>query len=137
MEPNKPSSIDAISQDFSLNSIKNKTAPSFTFHIFICQNERPPDSKIGCCASKNSLNLINYMKGRVKELGLRNIRINKSGCLGQCSNGPALVIYPQGKWFQIKNNEDIETILEKYISPIGPSVTERAFRDHLIPSNSR
>ena len=55
------------------------------------------------------------MKTRVKELGIKNIRINKSGCLDQCKKGTALVIYPEGIWYSPQSVEDIEEIIQSHL----------------------
>lgn len=85
--------------------------PSYKHHIFICQNERPEGHIRGCCASKGSVDLLVYMKERAKELGITDIRINKSGCLNACENGPTMVLYPKGQWFCAKNKQEIDAIL--------------------------
>ena len=89
--------------------------PAYDFHVFVCQNQRPEGHPLGCCMSKGSNELLAYMKARVKELGVENIRINKSGCLDQCSTGPALVIYPEGKWFSPQSIQDVEEIIQSHI----------------------
>ncbi len=76
--------------------------PNYKYHVFICQNERPDGHARGCCLSKNSDKVLNYLKARVKELKLENIRINKSGCMDQCEKGPAVVVYPEGIWYIAK-----------------------------------
>lgn len=90
-------------------------APSYDFHIFICQNQRGESHPLGCCLSKGSDKLLNYMKTRVKELGIKNLRINKAGCLDQCKKGPALVIYPEGVWYSPQSVEDIEEIIQSHL----------------------
>ena len=89
--------------------------PAYDFHVFICQNQRPEGHPLGCCMSKGSNELLSYMKARVKELGVENIRINKSGCLDQCSAGPALVVYPEGAWFSPQSIQDVEEIIQSHI----------------------
>lgn len=97
------------------NLLENKSVPRYSAHIFICENQRVSNHIIGCCASKGSKELIHYMKEKIKELNIKGVRINKSGCLGQCSNGPAMVLYPSGKWFKITNKEDIDIFITKFI----------------------
>jgi (2Fe-2S) ferredoxin len=87
----------------------------YEFHIFVCTNRRPDGHKEGCCASKGGEDLRNYFKRRAKELGLTGSRINGAGCLGRCSLGPALVIYPEGIWYSPKNESDIDEILDSHI----------------------
>lgn len=85
--------------------------PSYKHHVFICQNERAPGHARRCCSSKGSADLLTYMKERVKELGIQDIRINKAGCFNECEKGPAMVIYPAGKWFCLKSKSDVDDIL--------------------------
>ena len=89
--------------------------PSYDFHFFVCQNQRPSDHPSGCCLSKGSDEILSYLKKRVKDLDLQNIRINKSGCLGQCHKGPAVVIYPEGTWYSLKTMQDAEEVIQKHL----------------------
>ena len=98
-------------------------APSFDFHIFICQNQRPEGHERGCCLSKGSDKLLNYMKARLKELGVQDLRVNKAGCMDQCEKGPAMVIYPEGVWYRPKSIDDVEEIIQLHI--LGQKKVER------------
>ncbi|MBX3487203.1 MAG: (2Fe-2S) ferredoxin domain-containing protein [Candidatus Paracaedibacteraceae bacterium] len=91
------------------------TQPSYNFHVFICQNERPEGHSRGCCHSKGSSHLLTYMKSKVKALGIPKTRINKAGCLDQCESGVAVVIYPEGTWYQIKSTQDVDQIVESHL----------------------
>jgi (2Fe-2S) ferredoxin len=54
----------------------------------------------------------------VKELGLNGagqIRVNKAGCLDHCASGPVMVIYPQGTWYSMIDNEDVEEIIQSHL----------------------
>lgn len=64
---------------------------------------------------KGSGKILIYMKTRIKELGLKNIRVNKAGCLDQCEQGPAVVIYPEGAWYSIKTIEDAEALIQDHL----------------------
>lgn len=87
----------------------------YDFHLFICQNQRPHGHKFGCCLSKGSDKILNYLKSCVKELGLKNICVTKSGCLGLCDKGPAVVIYPESTWYGIKTLEEAEVVLQQHL----------------------
>ncbi len=84
-------------------------------HLFCCTNRRPEGHEKGCCASKGSERLRDYMKRRAKELGLQGIRINAAGCLDRCAEGPTVVIYPEGVWYSPKNEQDCEEILVSHL----------------------
>ena len=69
----------------------------------------------GSCAERGSEALRDYMKSKAKALGLKNVRINSSGCLDRCELGPTMVIYPEGVWYSVSTREDIDEVLEKHL----------------------
>lgn len=88
-------------------------SPYYDKHFFFCVNQR--DEGRQCCANKNAQALREYAKNRFKMLDLSsvgNVRVNQSGCLGRCSEGPVLVIYPEGIWYTYANKQDIDEIIE-------------------------
>ena len=89
--------------------------PYFRAHVFVCCNRRPDGHRRGSCAAKGSEPLRDYMKARAKELGLRDVRVNMSGCLDRCEFGPALVIYPEGVWYSPKTRADVDEILAAHL----------------------
>ena len=98
-------------------------APYYEAHVFCCVNERPAGHPRGCCKSKGAEALRNYMKARAKELGLKDVRINQSGCLDRCELGPTMVIYPEGVWYSFRSIEEAEEILQTHL--IGGKRVER------------
>ena len=84
-------------------------------HVFVCENQRNSSDKKSC--GKIGIPLRISLKRKIVEKKLNNkIRINKSGCLGKCSQGPCVVVYPQGKWsFDVKL-EDSEALINELIS---------------------
>ena len=94
----------------------------FEKHVFICINQRDPGKE--CCAAKGSEEMVSVMKEEIKKRGLnKKIRINKAGCLDQCSKGAAMVIYPEGVWYGRVTKEDIHEIIESHL--IGNKPVER------------
>jgi (2Fe-2S) ferredoxin len=88
-------------------------------HLFVCCNRRPDGHKKGSCAAKGSEKLRDYMKARAKEMGLARMRVNSAGCLDRCEHGPCLVIYPEGVWYKIQTQADIDAVLERHIRDGG------------------
>ena len=88
----------------------------YTKHIFICTNKKEA-GKI-CSANLGGEAFFEYMKTKLKDLGLhgpQKFRVSKSGCLGRCSVGPSLVIYPEGVWYKYSSNEDIDEIIAVHL----------------------
>lgn len=80
-------------------------------HIFVCTNRREPGAKRGSCAEKGSEELRDYLKKRVKELGIARVRVNAAGCLDRCELGPCVVAYPEGAWYKISTREEADALL--------------------------
>ncbi|MBL6932255.1 MAG: (2Fe-2S) ferredoxin domain-containing protein [Rhodospirillales bacterium] len=91
------------------------TSSFYNLHVFCCTNQRPETHPRGSCAARGSIKLRDYMKARAKELGLLGTRINSAGCLDRCELGPCVVVYPDGIWYRMENNEDIDAILEEHL----------------------
>lgn len=87
----------------------------YKHHVFCCTNERLPDHPRGSCKLKGAQVLRNYMKARVKELGLDGVRVNTAGCLDRCELGCTMVIYPEGTWYTFATKEDVEEIIETHL----------------------
>lgn len=93
-------------------------------HVFFCLNERPDQA--ACCACHNAVEMQQYAKARIKELdqnGAGKIRINKSGCLDRCDEGPCVVVYPEGIWYTYVDRHDIDEIVDRHL--IKGEVVER------------
>ncbi len=87
----------------------------FKKHVFVCQNMR--DSSKGKSCGKIGIPFREKLKKEIIRMKLnRDVRINKSGCLGKCSQGPCLVIYPDQKWYFNLELNQIDEIIDKVTS---------------------
>jgi (2Fe-2S) ferredoxin len=85
-------------------------------HIFLCTNQKIAGKP--CCANTGGEPFFDYMKTKLLELGLHGpgkVRVSKSGCLGRCSEGPCIVIYPEGIWYTYATMGDIDEIIERHL----------------------
>ena len=90
-------------------------ASYYDAHVFCCTNRRADGHPRGSCAERGGEALRDYMKSKAKALGLKNVRINSSGCLDRCELGPTMVIYPEGVWYSVSTREEIDEVLEKHL----------------------
>jgi (2Fe-2S) ferredoxin len=91
---------------------KLKVGSDIELHLFVCTNERMEKNK--SCGRSGSLPLYKYLKQRmrtVSEKYAKRVKVNSSSCLSNCSNGPVVVCYPQGDWFNIKNTRDVDILI--------------------------
>jgi len=79
-------------------------------HIFVCTNDRKGERK-SCADNQSPL-----VRARLKEVAdakgwQGKVRISNSGCMGLCTNGPNVLIYPQKIWFSEVSPEDVDIIV--------------------------
>ncbi len=86
-------------------------------HVFFCVNQREDGED--CCASHSSQRARDYVKDKVRELGLsnqqNNIRINSAGCMDRCDEGPVVVVYPEGVWYTFVDESDLDEIIDEHL----------------------
>ena len=88
----------------------------YQHHVFFCCNQREPGAV--CCNARGATELRAYAKARIKSLGLSGkgrVRINTSGCLDRCQEGPVIVVYPEEVWYTYIDREDIDEIIDQHL----------------------
>jgi (2Fe-2S) ferredoxin len=95
-------------------------------HVFFCTNDRGADAERPSCGRCGSEAMREHAKQRIKELGLSGpgqVRINSSGCLDRCEEGPVCVVYPEAVWYTYVDKLDINEIIERHL--VGGEPVER------------
>lgn len=94
----------------------------FALHVFLCTSDS------ACARDGPADEIRTHLKRRVREAGLaEEVRINQSGCLGQCGHGPMMVVYPEGIWYSHLTVEAADRIWEEHVLG-GRSVEELRYR---------
>jgi (2Fe-2S) ferredoxin len=81
----------------------------FKKHVFVCTTGKT-------CPTEGSEQVCIDMKNLVSKLGLKKeIRVNKAGCMGQCGDGPIVVVYPEAVWYAHVATTDVAEIVEQHL----------------------
>ena len=95
--------------------------PRYPIHLLICGGT-------ACHASK-SLEIEQRLKSEIAERKLQDkVTLIETGCNGFCAQGPVMVIYPAGIFYQYLNPDDVGEIIEQHILK-GYPVERLMYRD--------
>ena len=83
-----------------------------TRHLFLCLG---PD----CCNSAEHAPLWELLKAETKRLAIPVLR-TKAACLRICTEGPWLVIYPDGIWYGRLTPDRLRRILHEHVENNRP-----------------
>jgi NADP-reducing hydrogenase subunit HndC len=77
-------------------------------HVLVCAGTG--------CTSSNSLKIIDEMNSLLASNNLDSeVKIVKTGCFGLCSEGPIVVVYPEGAMYTRVQTSDVKEIVEEHL----------------------
>ena len=83
--------------------------------IFLCA----VSEKQKCCSRDDGKAAWNYLKKRLKELGLvgpgGKVQRTKADCLQVCAKGPIAVVWPENVWYHSCDEEVLEAIIQRHL----------------------
>jgi len=78
--------------------------------VLVCVNDREPPAP--SCGPNGGHEIRDLLREEVRRRGLAaQVRVSQVKCLGQCADGPNVMVLPKGTWFKRVTTADVPDII--------------------------
>ncbi|AWI77165.1 ferredoxin [Parazoarcus communis] len=85
-------------------------------HVLVCVQGRPAGHPRGSCQQKGCNEVY---QGFMEAFQARNLwadyAVTNTGCIGPCSNGPSVLVYPEGVMYSGVSAADVGSIIDEHL----------------------
>ena len=93
-------------------------------HVFVCTQNRPNGHPRGSCNASGAAEIMNEFMNEIQSRNLfERIALTNTGCMGPCSLGPSVLVYPEGVMYGQVSKADVKTIIEQHLLGGTPVVS--------------
>jgi len=91
------------------DAVQKPSMPHYQRHVLLCSGKH--------CDRDGSRSLIRYMKEALEGLGIGQdqVRVNRAGCLGVCTQGALMCVYPEAVWYCGVDQAAIDRIIQQHL----------------------
>ncbi|SPF46185.1 thioredoxin-like 2Fe-2S ferredoxin (nif operon-associated) [Candidatus Desulfosporosinus infrequens] len=85
------------------------------YHVFVCSSSKINGQQKGYCFSKDGVGIVQAFLEEIEARDLTSeVMVTNTGCLGICTSGPNVVVYPEGVWYKEVTVDDVSEIVESH-----------------------
>lgn len=85
-------------------------------HIFVCTQQRPPGHPRGSCGQLGCAAVYEEFLQQMQERNLwGSVLVTATGCMGPCTEGPSVLVYPEGVMYAKVAKERVAEIFDQHI----------------------
>lgn len=90
-------------------------------HVFVCTQSRPPGHPRTSCGARGCAEVYEEFLWQLQQRDLFNrVQVVATGCLGPCSEGPNVLVYPEGVMYAKVGRNDVATIYDEHLEQGRP-----------------
>lgn len=83
------------------------------YHIFVCVSSRLTGENKGFCVQQQGKEIVQAFVEEIQDRDLDSeVMITTTGCVGICSMGPIVMVYPEQTWYGKVTVDDVEEIVD-------------------------
>lgn len=85
-------------------------------HVFVCTQQRPPGHPRGSCTQHGCAEVYEEFLQQLQQRNLfSSIQVTATGCMGPCSEGPSVLVYPEGIMYGEVKKSDVAAIFDQHL----------------------
>ena len=105
-------------------------------HVFVCTQQRPPGDPRSSCGQHGCTAVYAEFLCQLQQRNLFNsVQVTATGCMGPCSEGPSVLVYPEGVMYAGVRKEQVAEIFDQQL--VGGKPIESLPLYGLPPSGRR
>ena len=95
--------------------------PKPSMHVFVCTQQRPPGHPHGSCGQRGCGAVYEEFLWQLQQRNLFNsVQVTATGCMGPCSDGPSVLVYPEGILNAKVQKEQVADIFDQHLVAANP-----------------
>jgi len=85
-------------------------------HVFVCTQQRPPGHPRGSCGQLGCAEVYDeFLKQMEKRNLWGKLMVTASGCIGPCTEGSNVLVYPEGIMYSKVTRENVSEIFDQHL----------------------
>ena len=94
-------------------------------HVFVCTQGRPPGHPRSSCSQHGCAEVYEEFLWQLQNRNLFNqVQVTATGCMGPCSEGPTVLVYPEGVMYGKLSKADVAELFDGHLQG-GEPLTQR------------
>jgi len=105
--------------------------PKPNMHVFVCTQQRPPGHPRSSCGQHGCGAVYEEFLWQLQQRNLfNNIQVTATGCMGPCSEGPSVLVYPEGVMYAKVRKENVAEIFDLHLEGGSPVESLKVSPEH-------
>ena len=117
-----------MKEKLGIRDEKNANGTITKRHVLVCGGTG--------CTSSGSAKIIDKLNEEIKKNGIEDkVEVVRTGCFGLCALGPIMIVYPEGSFYSMVKEEEIEEIVAEHLKN-GNIVKKYLYKETVMDDGS-